>query len=164
MSNFNRLLVSLDMLCQELYEELSSADIVGDQVVSARYLVLLEKYVDISNALQESANELTEKGFSKAIHHQSICAHLVSKKMLMIQNRLLALVLDYYETANKAEQIRHDDFTPNGDIRFDLLTTRAIKAKAQFKTIARALTKSDYQKLIKGTGLATFDWGHKVLF
>lgn len=163
MSNFNRLLVSLDMLCQDLHEELGSVQVMQNQTVSERYLVLLKNYVSISLELQQSAQDLTEKGFSKAINDHGQCTHLVNKKMLMIQNRLLAYVVDYYTAATKAEQIRHDDFSAGGEIRFDLLTTRAIKSKAQFKTIIRALSKSEYANLLQGTGLAKFDWGREVL-
>ncbi|GAA0859752.1 hypothetical protein GCM10009114_34370 [Aliiglaciecola litoralis] len=151
------------MLSQDLQEELSLFGESADQIISERYLVLLNKYAELSNGLQASAQELTEKGFIKAVKQQGMCTHLVSKQMLMIQNRLLGYVLDYYDAANKAEQIRHADYSSGGDIRFDLLTTRAIKSKAQFKTIARALAKTDYKNLQSGVGLAEFDWGHEKL-
>jgi hypothetical protein len=152
------------MLSQELHEELQTAVNENNLQVTSHYLFLLGKYKEISISLFDSAQELTEKGFIKAVTNQGVCHHLANKKMLMIQNRLLEYVLDYYDAASKAGQIRDADFSSAADVRFDLLTTRAIRSKSQYKTVARALSKKEYQNLLNGIGLAEFDWGQDGLF
>ncbi|GAC16158.1 hypothetical protein [Aliiglaciecola lipolytica] len=159
MPKFNRLLVTLDMLSQDIVDELNLPEIQQNEKISSHYLKLITQYWQASESLQHCANELTEKGFSKAISEKRMCVHLVNKKVLLIQNRLLEYAIEYYKTNIRIDELRDVDFSENADKRFDLLTTRAIKYKSQYKVVARALNKIEYQRLIKSVGLPKFDWG-----
>lgn len=163
MATFNRQLVALDMLTQDLSDELASPEIRQNSIVSARYIQLLQQYLDASKTLETLAKSFTEKGFSDGIIAKGICRHLVNKKMLLVQNRLLEYVIDYYLTAVKLQPIRYADFSEQAEIRFALLTTKSIKLKSQFSTVAKAMSKSDYSILMRGIGLAEFDWRWDVL-
>ncbi|GAA6186795.1 MULTISPECIES: hypothetical protein [Alteromonadaceae] len=163
MSNFNRLLVTLEMLSQDILEELNSPEIQQNQHISIQYLKLITQYWKTSLKLAESATDLTEKGFSYAITEKGICEHLVNKKMLLIQNRLLEYVVEYYNTSIRIEKLRDVDFSENADKRFDLLTTRAVKYRSQYKVVAKALDPVEYQRLITGIGLAAFDWSWQTV-
>lgn len=163
MATFNRQLVALDMLTQDMSEELASSEIQQSNLVSARYIQLLQQYLEASKTLEGIAATFTEKGFSDAIITQGMCPHLVSKKMLLVQNRLLEYVIDYYLTAVKLEPIRYADFSEQAEIRFALLTTKSIKLKSQFSTVAKAMCKSEYTILMRGIGLAEFDWRWEAL-
>lgn len=163
MSSISRLLVTLEMLTDEMAEELALPHVNTGRKVSSRYLSLLKQVQHTSEDLLGLASDFTENGFSDAIAEHKICTYLVNKKVLMVQNKLLEYAVKYYDASQRAEQIRHDEFNPQADIRFDLLSTRAIKIRAQYKTIAKAMKESDYQRLQRGIGLAEFDWGWEVL-
>jgi hypothetical protein len=106
MATFNRQLVVLDMLTQDMCDELALPTVQQSGIVSSRYNQLLQQYLEASKTLEALAKDSTEKGFSDAIVAKGICRHLVSKKMLLVQNRLLEYVVDYYLTADKLEPIR----------------------------------------------------------
>jgi hypothetical protein len=163
MATFNRQLVALDMLTQDMCDELALPTVQQSGIVSSRYNQLLQQYLEASKTLEALAKDSTEKGFSDAIVAKGICRHLVSKKMLLVQNRLLEYVVDYYLTADKLEPIRYLDFSEQAEIRFALLTTKSIKVKSQFSTVAKAMSKADYSKMINGIGLAEFDWHWDLL-
>ncbi|GAB2707522.1 hypothetical protein Q4574_20765 [Aliiglaciecola sp. 3_MG-2023] len=163
MSNFNRLLVTLDMLFEDILEELNSQKIQQNQRISTRYLQLITQYWKTSLSLAQSATDFTEKGFSNAIVENGICVHLLNKKMLLIQNRLLEYVVEYYNTSIRIEKLRDVDFSENADKRFDLLTTRAVKYRSQYKVVAKALNRTEYQRLIEGIGLPPFDWNWETV-
>lgn len=164
MAHVNRLLVSLDMLSQDLFDELDDVADTSEPKVSEHYLELLAQYAQFSDTLEQRSIELTERNFTQAIQHSGMCSHLVNKKMLLVQNKLLTYVLEYYTASRKANGIRNHDFSQQAEVRFDLLTTKAIKSKSQFKTLARELTKEDYANLLKGMALADFDWSWDIIF
>lgn len=164
MAHVNRLLVSLDMLSQDLNDELDNVKGTSEPEVSEQYLDLLAQYAKFSESLEQRSVEITERNFSQMIQHSGMCLHLVNKKMLLVQNKLLTYVIEYYSASRKANGIRNHDFSKQAEVRFDLLTTRAIKSKYQFKTVARELTRDDYENLQKGMALATFDWDWNIIF
>ena len=47
----------------------------------------------------------------------------------------------------KAESIINDNFDDSADVRLELLQVKAIKAKAQLKTVASAMGEQDYKNL-----------------
>lgn len=163
MSTFSRQLIALDMLSEEMTEALALPEVSQTAQVSSEYLSLLSQYRRVSESLGQLAAELTEIGFSETVSKHNVCIHLVNKKVLMVQNKLLEYAVDFYDASRRAERIRHDEFNQQADIRFDLLSTRAIKLRSQFKTIAKAMKQSDYESLMRGIGLADFDWGWDVL-
>lgn len=159
MPSLQRQLVTLEMLVEELADELETLVTQKKPVVSSHYLVLLKQYLKGCKILAEEAVNYTEHGFSQIIADQGICTHLVSKKMLFVQNKLITYVIDYYGASAKLNDIRDIDFSEQADIRFDLLNVKAIKLKAQFRTVAKSMNKSDYCLLQKGACLPDFDWG-----
>ncbi len=163
MAHVNRLLVSLDMLSQDLGDELQLTSTLTEPKVSDHYLELLAQYTQFSELLAQRSSDLTERNFTQLIQDSGMCLHLVNKNMLLVQNKLLTYVLEYYSASRKADQIRNDDFSEQAEVRFDLLTTRAIKSKSQFKTVARELAKDDYTALQHGMALAKFDWQWETL-
>ncbi|MFA3792861.1 hypothetical protein AB6T38_17270 [Aliiglaciecola sp. SL4] len=163
MFNFNRLLVTLDMLSQDILEELNSPEVQKNQHISSEYLKLITQYWKVSLDLALSATDFTERGFTNAIAEKGMCGHLVNKKMLLIQNRLLEYVVEYYNTSIRIEKLRDVDFSENADKRFDLLTTRAVKYRSQYKVVAKALDRIEYQRLIDGVGLPLFDWSWETV-
>lgn len=158
MTTFNRQLVALDMLSQDMADELRVADVQSSKLVPSRYLDLLNQYLKASCILAEVAESFTENGFSDAIDASGMCAHLVNKKMLLVQNRLIEYVIQYYQASFKAGDIRDADFSERAEIRFALLTTKSIKLKSQYRTVAKAMSRPDYEKMTAGIGLADFDW------
>lgn len=158
MTTLTRQLVALDMLSQDMLDELSMPAVKLSQTVSPRYITLLNQYHKASCLLQAVADSYTEHGFSDAIDASGMCAHLVNKKMLLVQNRLIEYVTQYYQASLKADQIRDADFSARAEIKFTLLTTKSIKLKSQYRTVAKAMSRPDYEKMIAGVGLADFDW------
>ncbi|MCF2950488.1 hypothetical protein L0668_20435 [Paraglaciecola aquimarina] len=160
MSAIHRQLIALDMLAQDLIEEL---DGLCSERVTQQYLALLKQYHIHGLSLADEVETLSDYDFSKWITQHQVCRFLISKKLLLVQNRLVGYVLDYYDASRKSDEIRHSDFSEHADRRFDLLTTKAIKARSQYRTVAKAMNQNDYLKLIEYIGLPLFDWGWEQL-
>lgn len=163
MHTFSRQLIALDMLSQEMADELLLPEIQHSHHVTSQFLKLLKHYCEASKALEILADDLTENGFTDAVIAQNVCLHLVNKKVLRVQNKLLEYVTEFYHASRRAELIRHDEFNQQADIRFDLLSTRAIKFKSQYRTVAKAMKRKDYEGLVRGIGLPEFDWRWELL-
>ena len=159
MPSLQRQLVTLEMIVEELLDELEHLNALVNPSVSARYLILIKQYLEASTVLALEANHYTEQGFSRVISTHGICTHLVSKKMLFVQNKLIAYVVKYYDATAKLDAIRDCDYSEYADKRFDLLNVKAIKLKAQFRTGAMAMNEHDYCALQRGGCLPAFDWG-----
>ena len=71
---------------------------------------------------------------------------------------LLCYVLQHWETSRKIDAILADQFDENADKRLDLLQVKNIKAKSQFKTVAGAMGKRDYELFVQNMGLNHPDW------
>lgn len=164
MVSINRNLVALDILHQDMIEELEVLAKKQRQVVSETYVRLLKQYLALLETLAKLGDTLTESNFSDTMAKSEVCRHLVSKKMLRVNIRLIEYVIEYYDLSGKIREIKHIDFSHQADVRFDLLSTRAIKLKAQYKTIVRAMNEIDYRSFLMGVCLPEFDWGWKVLF
>ncbi|MEP1382479.1 MAG: hypothetical protein ABJK64_01655 [Paraglaciecola sp.] len=159
MPSLQRQLVTLEMLVEELADELGLLLAQVKPEISLHYLALLKQYLKSCKLLAYEADTHTEQGFSEIIINQGICTHLVSKKMLFVQNKLITYAIEYYDATSKLNDIRDIDFSEQADIRFDLLNVKAIKLKAQFRTVATAMSEPDYCMLQKGACLPDFDWG-----
>ena len=157
MSSFKQLLLTLNMLSQDMTDELSKHD-GKNSLVSDVYIELLKQYLNNSKTLSELAKNYTNIEFKVAIQNRGLCLHLLNKKMLLIQNRLLEYIIDYFEASFKLEKIRDADFSEQANIRFDLLSVRAIKSKAQFKTVSEALSDSEYNSIVEGVSLPDLNW------
>ena len=163
MSTIANTLTSMEMLHEDMVDECELVKRDDNPIVTESFLRFLEQYKDASDAFEKMADEFTELGFVEYITQQQSCLHLVNKKVLMVQNKLLGYAFDYYEASLKAESIRHTEFNEQADKKFDLLSTRAIKLKSQFRTVAKAMKQTDYENLIEGIGLPEFDWGWERL-
>jgi hypothetical protein len=164
MSVIHRNLVSLEMLADDLADELGLIEKSDDKYVTANYCRLLQQYHQHSLCLEASAIELTGREFSDLMVKQGVSSHLTNKNALKVQNHLLGFVIQYYQATSKLEKIRHVDFSEHAETKFDLLTTQAIKHKAQYKTIAKELREVEYNKLLSALRLPSFDWQWDVLF
>ncbi|MGJ8681301.1 hypothetical protein [Paraglaciecola sp.] len=160
MSAIHRQLIALDMLAQDLVDEL--AYFKSNQVTKP-YLSLLSQYHKHAVTLADEVGIFSDYDFSELIAQHQVCRFLLSKKLLIVQNKLVGYVIDYYDASRKLDKIRDTDFSVQAELRFDLLTTKAIKARAQFKTVATAMHKNDYLNLIKNIGLPLFDWNWDLL-
>lgn len=158
MSTVSRKLITLDMLREDLSEEDIPVEGVPDS-----YLKLLEQYLSECRALLFLAGDLKDGVFVDIVATSGTCLHITNKRMLKVQIRLLEYVLAYYDATHKAEKIQAFEFDSQADRRLDLLQTKAIKARSQFKTVAQAMGPSDLQELIDATCLPEFDWSWKAL-
>lgn len=158
MSTVSRKLITIDMLREDLLDE----DITVDNVPDS-YLKLLAQYLKECRALLLLAKEFKDSVFADTVASSGTCLHIINKQMLKVQIRLLEYVLDYYDATHKAEKIQACEFDSQADKRLDLLQTKAIKARAQFRTVAQAMGPTDLQEFIEATALPEFDWSWKAL-
>lgn len=163
MLSTNRDLIALDILAQDMAEELALPQVINNQCVSEVYIRLMEQYFKKSTSLEKQTTDLSEYEFSNMISSSRLCLHLTTKKMLLVQNRLLGFVVDFYTAKTKLDKIRHVDFSEQADIHFELLNTKTIKLRSQFRTAALAMKKSDYAVFMQAVCLADFDWGWQTL-
>lgn len=159
MSSISRKLVSLDMLREDMHEEYEYVDHKSNEA----YLKLLTQYLHQCQALFLDAEPLADHVFIDAIEASGTHLHIVNKQMLRVQIRLLEYVLDYYVASEKASEIQQNDFGSAADRRLDLLQTRAIKAKNQFRIVAEAMGAIDLAAFLEAACLAESDWGWKAL-
>lgn len=159
MSTIANTLTSMEMLHEDMVDECNLVKEDPNPSVTERFLRLLGQYKLASEAFESMAEEFTELGFMEYVTQQHSCIHLVNKKVLLVQNKLLGYAYDYYKASQKVEGIRHTQFDEQADKKFDLLSTKAIKHKSQFRTLAKAMKRNDYESLMEGIGLPEFDWG-----
>lgn len=157
MATFARQLIALDMLSQDMQDELDD-NMSSPFAVPDDYLRHLTRYQALLENVQFLAEELTENGFSDAVHSSGLCRHISTKRMVEVQAKLLKYVLDFYDARYKADQIQDSDFGEHADKRLGLLQTKAIKARGQFKTVAKALGVEEYQAMVESVPLPHQDW------
>lgn len=157
MNSVSRQLVALDMLSQDLEE--TSAEQAPKQ-----YERVLRQYLSQLEKLEILAAPLTENGYTQAVDASNLCAELRTKKMVTIYIRLLEFILKYFELDAKAQVILDKQFDERSDRRLDLLQSRAIKARNQFKIVAKALGEEDYRRFCATLSLSREDWGWQSLF
>jgi hypothetical protein len=162
MLTLNRQLVSLDMLCAELADY---ADKVPDkdEVVPHTYLALLKQFCQVIQQLAETAKSHTQAAFVNELSHFSLPLAIKTKRILSVYLRLIEYVIDFYQVSEKIAAIIDTNFDDNAEKRLQLLQVRAIKAKAQFKTVVQALGKRDYQQFANHLALPQADWSWDVL-
>ena len=163
MSPVSRQIIALDILCQEMQEYHAVNVHHDDYGQSSSFLRLLEQLTNQMKSLAEHASEHTENGFIEQMRTSQTCQHIKSKQMLNVHCRLLEFVLAFYSADIKAKALLADDFGQLADKRLNLLQTRAIKARNQYKTVSQALGKTDYQAFIDHVGLPQQLWGWEEL-
>ena len=159
MQTIIRALINLDMLTEDLQDQ----DCRVSNSVSDGYLKLLQQYLEKSHTLLSQVNDMTEHEFSEIAHASGTCKHITSKRMLGIQIKLIQYVLSYYSASVKIAKLQASEFDSYADKRLDLLQTKAVRARSQFKTVAKAMGKTDLQGFIETLGLPDVDWGWGAL-
>ncbi|NVK55534.1 MAG: hypothetical protein HWE26_07960 [Alteromonadaceae bacterium] len=152
MGTTQRQLVNLDMLFADV-EMLGISEYSSD---THRKLLL-----DIQNVLEQleiAVQHETVSSFQKAVAATGLSKALEDKRMPGIYKRLIGYVLQYWQADKKAAEILASEFGGNADKRLELLQVKGIKAKSQFKTVARAMGKTDYEHFISALGLMHEDW------
>lgn len=147
-----RHLINLDMLLADL--EMLDADEYGQ----AAHAKLLKDIQKVLKSIEDVAAGETVASFQKAVSTTGLAKAMEDKRMPGIYNRLIGYVLQYWETSYKIDAILADQFDENADKRLDLLQVKHIKAKSQFKTVARAMGKADYESFVQNMGLNHPDW------
>ena len=174
MLTITRKLITLDMLHQDMVDESEqgSERIQPQQrhgehhscaLVSANYLKLLACYLEECRQVTFLAKALKDNAFSDLVSSSGTLSPFSNKQMLSVQSRLLEYVLAFYSASNKADKILASEFGDQADKRLDLLQTKAIKARSQFKTVALAMGKNDYQVFKTALCLPEQDWAWSTL-
>lgn len=167
MLTLTRQLVALDMLCLELadFADQTPLDEVPGvtQGVSDKYLSLLQQFSILAQKLSETVADYSDYQFVNAVAKSGVVIQFKNKRMLLVYLKLIGYVIEFYQASEKIAGIRDSHFDDNAEKRLHLLQTRAIKAKALFKTGAQALGKPDYQQFFQHLALPPADWGWQVL-
>lgn len=152
MGTLQRHLINLDMLMADL-ELLDRGDYSAPS-----HAKLLSDIQKVLQSIDEIAKHETVSSFQKAVAASGLSAALEDKRLPGIYNRLIGYVLEYWSASKKADAIIANQFDAQADRRLDLLQVKSIKAKSQFKTVARAMGLTDYQRFIESFGLQHPDW------
>ncbi|WP_421132409.1 hypothetical protein [Alteromonas sp. A079] len=152
MATFQRLLVNLEIIADDL-DMLDAKCYFSD-----RHLTLLEAYRTALDTLNKAAVAQTEASCSAYFQHSSLAPVYVTKQMLSVHVKLISYVLSYWEANEKVSDIINDDFDPRADKRLALLQVKAIRAKAQLKTVASAMGRDDYERFTHVLKLSGKDW------
>lgn len=83
--------------------------------------------------------------------------------MIGVHLKLIGYVLTFWDANKKANDILDTNFGESADKRLELLQVKAIRAKAQLKTVAHAMGQADYQKFIDLLNLRDAQWQWDVL-
>jgi hypothetical protein len=157
-----RQLIVLDMLLAELADY---AEKMGDKrpIVSLVYINLLKQFCMAIQQLSILATSFTQYAFISEVETFGLTLPITNKRILSVYLRLIEYVIEHYQATEKIEKIRDSLFDENAEKRLHLLQVRAIKARAQFKTVVQALGKRDYQQFAKHLALPLVDWSWEVL-
>jgi hypothetical protein len=167
MLTLTRQLVALDMLCLELADFTDQAPFDKmpgvAQGVTDKYLSLLQQFSILAQKLSETAADYSDYQFVNAVVKSGAVIQFKNKRMLLVYLKLIGYVIEFYQASERIAGIRDSHFDDNAEKRLHLLQTRAIKAKALFKTVVRALGKPDYQQFSQHLALPPSDWSWHVL-
>lgn len=162
MLTLNRQLVSLDMVCTELAEYANKLN-GPNNLVPRSYLNLLKQFCLAIEQLSETATAYKQFAFIAEVDKFGLALPITNTRILSVYLRLIEYVIDYYQASEKIAGIIDSHFDDNAEKRLQLLQTRAIRAKAQFKTVVQALGKPDYQQFSSHLALPQSDWGWDAL-
>ncbi|MDP5032075.1 MAG: hypothetical protein NWQ54_14200 [Paraglaciecola sp.] len=162
MLTLTRQLVSLDMVCTELADYSGKLQ-AANHVVPQAYVNLLKQFCIAIQNLSLIAQDYSQLVFVAEVEKFGLALPIKNKRILSVYLRLIEYVIDFYLASEKIASIRDKLFDDNAEKRLDLLQVRAIKAKAQFKTVVHALGKREYQQFAHHLALPTSEWGWDVL-
>lgn len=153
MHSLQRQLVNLDILISDI-EALNS-----QAYASAQHAHLLNDVQHVLRQIDESAKHETVTSFQRMVLQSGLEKIFADKRMPAIYLRLLDYVLQYWAAQQKADTILQGEFNDNADKRLELLQVKCVKAKTQFKTVAQAMGRIDYEIFLRSFGLTHEDWG-----
>ncbi|MBU3023165.1 hypothetical protein [Aestuariibacter sp. A3R04] len=143
--NVDMLLSDIDALKQQPYSRLAHS----------RLLTALKNELA---ALSRVIEHETVYSFHQAVVTIGLESTLPAKRMADIYARLINYVLEYWEAQEKVDSIIDSCFDTNAEKRLQLLQVKAIRAKTQFKTVAKAMGDHDYTHCIAVLGLSQENW------
>ena len=151
-STTQRHLVNVDML-------LSDIDGLKQQHYSKHaHKRLLTTLKSELAALSCAIEHETVHSFYQAVATVGLESTLPAKRMADIYARLINYVLEYWEAQEKIDSIIDSCFDANAEKRLQLLQVKAIRAKSQFKTVAKAMGNHEYSHCIDVLGLTQENW------
>ena len=154
MSAVRRIIINLDILSEDMADALGASP----NSVPDHYLTLLNQYRGTLEQLIEAMENMTESGARDMLDASHLGAMSPSKTLMTVLRKLIGYVLQFYQAHTRSLDILSDDFSDQADERLNLLQTRAIKAKSQFKTVAFAMGEQDYNHLKQLLPLPQEDW------
>ncbi|WP_026377476.1 hypothetical protein [Aestuariibacter salexigens] len=163
MSSLTRDIIAIDMLKQELAEKSVTHPTDTSDGVSTDYLQILKQCLARCKIFQKDIEPLSEFEFTQLVTSSTLEYPVSSKQLFAIYVRLLEFVQEFYQARDKIVHIQENEFGDSADRRLDLLQTRAIKAKSQFKTVAKALGVEEYRSFVHQHGLPKDGWDWEQL-
>lgn len=148
MSSLVRQLIAFDILKQELedvnlLDEEAEKDSIADE-----HLQLLKQCSQSNQAIVDSTESLSEFDFAKTIGQVELEYKVSTKQLLIVHNKLISWVINFFVAKEKANSITAQDFSESAEVRLDLWQTKSAKAKNQIKTLANALGKAEYLEFV----------------
>ena len=159
MLTLTRQLLALNMLIQDLHLEAEQLEAGDEACNNQAFIKLLKQCHQQSQSIMALVDDMTEYEFVTNTEITNLDFEIASKRLFSIYTRLLEFVIDYYVARRKAMAILENEFSSFADKQLDLLQTKAIKAKSQFKTVSQALGKEEYQNFLSQHGLPEHEWG-----
>ena len=158
MQTVTRKLINLDMLLEDL---LDASDNSNQPLIdwSDSYLKLLKQYLKECQQLLQLIVDLKEHEFVALVGGSGACSHIKGKRMLGVQIRLIEYVIDVHVASVKVARLQASEFDDYADKRLNLLQTKIVKARSQFKTVAKAMGEVDLHLFISALGLPVSEWG-----
>lgn len=148
MSSLVRQLIAFDILKQELEDvNLLDEEAEKDSIADA-HLQLLKQCSQSNQAIVDSTEGLSEFDFAKTIGQVELEYKVSTKQLLIVHNKLISWVINFFVAKEKANAITAQDFSERAEVRLDLWQTKSAKAKNQIKTLANALGKSEYVEFV----------------
>lgn len=147
-----RTLINLEILSDDI-NQLESSQLNG-----SLHFKLLSDFLLRLTELSHSVQSDTEASVKQLLKGSVLDGAIGRKSMLVVYIKLINYVITAWDATLKAESIINDNFDDSADVRLELLQVKAIKAKAQLKTVASAMGEQDYKTFCTMLGLTAEKW------
>lgn len=152
MTSSQRTLINLEILSDDI-NQLESSQLNG-----SLHFKLLSDFLLRLTELNHSVQSDTEASVKQLLKGSVFDGAIGRKSMLVVYIKLINYVITAWDATLKAESIINDNFDDSADVRLELLQVKAIKAKAQLKTVASAMGEQDYKTFCAMLGLTAEKW------
>lgn len=152
MTSPQRTLINLEILSDDIHQLESS------QLNGSLHFKLLNDFLSRLTELSHSVQSDTEASVKQLLKGSVLDGAIGRKSMLVVYIKLINYVITAWDATLKAESIINDNFDDSADVRLELLQVKAIKAKAQLKTVASAMGEQDYKTFCTMLGLTAEKW------